>query len=155
MARIGLLEDDAGIIKMCVTLLELVGHQVVVYERPHECLHALLVDEKPGESAKSTRGAKNSYDAYDVYVPGDTLPVDVLILDLFLPAIDGKNGMYVLRQLTTHPRTQALPLIVSTAAKTEIPKVLQIAPHVAIVIKPFKIQTLITTISTALAAVAH
>lgn len=140
MARIGLLEDDSGIIKMCVTLLELVGHQVVVYERPQECLQALLVDERTNES---------------VYALSDNFPIDVLILDLFLPVIDGKNGMYVLRQLTSHPRTQALPLIVCTAAKSEITKVQQIAPHVAIVIKPFKIQTLITAISSALTAVAR
>jgi CheY-like chemotaxis protein len=76
------------------------------------------------------------------------LPVEVLILDLSLPDI---NGIEVLRYLTTHPHTQSLPLIVCTASTgSDIAKARLIAPHAGIVEKPFKLQTLVSAISTAL-----
>ncbi len=76
------------------------------------------------------------------------LPVDLLILDLLLPGIDGID---VLRYLTSHPRTKALPIILCTAAtQSEVAKAQRIAPHVGVVEKPFKLQTLVSAITTAL-----
>jgi CheY-like chemotaxis protein len=61
------------------------------------------------------------------------------------------NGIEVLHYLTSHPYTQTLPLILCTAATdTDIIKALRIAPHAAIVEKPFKLDALITAISTVL-----
>ncbi|MBV9229258.1 MAG: response regulator [Chloroflexi bacterium] len=76
------------------------------------------------------------------------LPVEVLILDLHLPDID---GIEVLRHLQAHPHTQSLPLIFCTAAAdAEIARALSIAPRASLVEKPFKLQTLISAISSVL-----
>jgi len=75
------------------------------------------------------------------------LPVEILILDLSLPDI---NGIEVLHYLTTHPHTRSLPLIVCTAAINEIEKARRIAPHAGIVEKPFKLETLVSAIASAL-----
>src|SRR6266581_4134271 len=60
------------------------------------------------------------------------------------------NGIEVLHYLTTHPHTQSLPLIVCTAAINEIEKARRIAPHAGIVEKPFKLETLVSAIASAL-----
>ncbi|MFL5698649.1 MAG: response regulator [Ktedonobacteraceae bacterium] len=138
MAQIGLLEDNARIAKLCATLLEYAGHQVTVFDTPQKCLHALL------SSGKTLDGVPALYAPTKLY----TLPVEVLILDLALPDI---SGIEVLRSLTSHPRTQTLPIIVCTAAtNTEVARALQVAPQAGFVEKPFKLQTLVSAISTAL-----
>ena len=138
MAQIGLLEDNARIAKLCATLLEYAGHQVTVFDTPQKCLHALL------SSGRTLDGVPALYAPTKL----STLPVEVLILDLALPDI---SGIEVLRSLTSHPRTQTLPIIVCTAAtNTEVARALQVAPHAGFVEKPFKLQTLVSAISTAL-----
>ncbi len=138
MAQVGLLEDNARIAKLCTTLLHYAGHQVVVYEDSLSCLHALLPDLRTHDSVNPAPESIFSF----------RLPVEVLILDLALPDI---NGIEVLRCLKAHPHTQSLPLILCTAATTaEVAKALSVAPHANIVEKPFKLQTLVSAISTAL-----
>jgi len=138
MAQIGLLEDNARIAKLCATLLEYAGHQVTVFDTPQKCLHVLLSSGRTLEDVPALYAAANL----------STLPVEVLILDLALPEI---SGIEVLRFLTSHPRTQALPIIVCTAAtNTEVARALQVAPRAGFVEKPFKLQTLVSAISTAL-----
>ncbi len=141
MAHVGLLEDNFRIAKLCVTLLQYGGHQVTVYETPQQCLQALLMDEVTHSDMLASPAS-----------PGPAkvakLPVEVLILDLFLPGIDGVD---VLRDLMAHPHTQSLPIILCTAAHpAEVARALQVAPHASLVEKPFKLQTLMTAIATAL-----
>src|SRR5229473_2096704 len=136
MAQVGLLEDNEQIAKFCSTLLHFAGHQVTVYDTSLKCLQALFTDG-------STRSTYSSFPSKK-----SSLPVEVLILDLALPDI---NGIEVLHCLTSHPHTQRLPLILCTAATDiDIIKALRIAPHAGIVEKPFKLETLASAISTAL-----
>jgi CheY-like chemotaxis protein len=141
MAHVGLLEDNPRIARLCSTLLHYVGHEVTVYETSKKCLHALLADTKPGESFGSVSSQSTCSHA---------LPIEVLILDLALPDM---NGIDVLKHLISHPQTQALPLIVCTAAaNAELVKARHVAPHASIVEKPFHLKTLVAAISTALEA---
>lgn len=144
MATIGLLEDNARIARMCTTFLHFVGHDVTVYEHPRKCLQALL---------------SHAISAYPHNLPQTTtlnactLPIELLILDISLPDIDGVEVMW---QLQSQPQTQRLPLILCTAAPhSEIARALHIAPHASLVTKPFKLETLISAISNALAPVVQ
>jgi CheY-like chemotaxis protein len=136
MAQVGLLEDNARIAKLCATMLHFAGHQVTVYEHPQQCLHALLPE---ATSFGSVRG-KN--------IQPNRLPVEVLILDLYLPDI---SGLEVLRRLQSYPRTQNLPLILCTAAPDpDVARALSIVPHAGFVEKPFKLEALTSAITNAL-----
>jgi CheY-like chemotaxis protein len=78
------------------------------------------------------------------------LPVEVLILDLHLPDM---NGFELLHHLQTHPNTRSLPLIFCTAAtENEVNQALSIAPRAWVVWKPFKLQALTSAINEALQA---
>jgi CheY-like chemotaxis protein len=135
MARVGLLEDNIRIAKLSATLLHYAGHEVTIYEDSKECLHALL----PGGEIFNNGP-----------LPAPSLPIEVLILDLALPDM---HGIEVLRRLTSHPHTHRLPIILCTAAThSEVASALLVAPHAHIVEKPFKLQTLVSAISTALRA---
>lgn len=132
MANVGLLEDNTLIAGMCTTLLRINGHHVSVYPVPELCLNALF----PGEAA-----SKDGTDR-------DNLPIDVLILDLGLPQVDGVD---ILRCLVAHPRTRTLPVILFTAAgPQEVRRAQEVAPQAGIVEKPFKVQTLVEAINKAL-----
>ncbi len=139
MARVGLLEDNMRIAKLCVTMLNYAGHDVILYGDAQECLGSLAVLDLYKLPSPLTKGT------------GETgpLPIDILILDLHLPTMPGLD---VLRFLRSHPRTYALPLIFCTAAPTsEINIALTIAPDAALVEKPFKLQALVNAINEALA----
>lgn len=143
MARVGLLEDNTRIAKLCVTMLNYAGHDVLLYGDAHECLQALSVLDLFQMSPSLDQGSRD----------GLPLPIDVLILDLHLPSMPGLD---VLRFLRSHPRTLSLPLIFCTAApSSEINIALQIAPDATLVEKPFKLQTLVNAISESLAPEAQ
>ena len=138
MARIGLLEDNTRIAKLSATMLQYMDYHVVIYEHPRECLHALL----PPSSLHESR----------TYWGAHPLPIDLLILDLHLPDID---GIEVLHYLRAHPHTRMLPLIFCTAAPpSEVAKALHIAPHAGFIEKPFSFQVLTSTIKNILKASA-
>jgi CheY-like chemotaxis protein len=140
MARVGLLEDNSRVAKLCATMLNFAGHQVTVYGHPRECLQALLF-------SGLLHGNGNMSPAQEA-IKACSLPVEVLILDLHLPDI---TGLEVLHQLQSHPQTRSLPLIFCTAATDgEVANALKIAPHAGLVSKPFKLQTLVSAISTVL-----
>jgi CheY-like chemotaxis protein len=142
MACIGLLEDNSRIAKLCVTMLNLAGHEVIVYENAKECLNALF--------AVATGYKSNSAEFFNepIKTSQPKLPVEVLILDLHLPDM---NGFELLHYLHTHPNTRALPLIFCTAAtENEVSQALSIAPDAWVVWKPFKLQELISAIDEAL-----
>ena len=141
MAHIGLLEDNANIAELCAKFLGLTGHRVTVYSTPEQCLRALF----PSDFRQT--GALPGFVEAPLAVCH--LPVEVLILDLGLPQVDGVD---ILRYLITHPCTRTLPIILFTAASQhEVLRAQQVAPHVGIVEKPFKIQTLSAAITKALA----
>ena len=142
MAQIGLLEDNARIAKLCTTFLQFAGHNVTVYEYATKCLQALQSHEMSvGMSSASVDRTANPF----------ILPIEVLILDLSLPDID---GVEVVWRLKSHPLTQRLPLILCTGAPaSEIEQALRIAPQAGCVMKPFKLETLVSAISAALSLV--
>ncbi|SRR5579883_1297787 len=129
MAQVGLLEDNIRIAKLCSTMLQYAGHQVVIFEHSRACLDALL----PSQQAALHRGPS---------------PIDVLILDLHLPDIPGIDVLSLLR---AHPRTSSLPLIFCTAATPgEISRALSMAPEACFIEKPFTYQELVSAITRAL-----
>ncbi|MGB8347609.1 MAG: response regulator [Ktedonobacteraceae bacterium] len=143
MAHIGLLEDNANIADLCAKFLGLSGHCVTIYSTPEQCLRALF----PADFRQT--------DMFPGFVeaplPVCRLPFELLILDLGLPQVDGVD---ILRYLITHPRTRTLPIVLFTAASQhEVLRAQQVAPHIGIVEKPFKIQTLSAAITRALAPV--
>jgi CheY-like chemotaxis protein len=144
MACIGLLEDNSRIAKLCVTMLNLAGHEVILYEHAEECLNALFAVP----TGYKTNGARLFQEP--MKTSRANLPVDVLILDLHLPDM---NGFELLHHLQAHPNTRSLPLIFCTAAtENEVKQALSIAPRAWVVWKPFKLQTLTSAISEALQA---
>jgi CheY-like chemotaxis protein len=138
MAQVGLLEDNARIANLFTLLLNHAGHQVTIYGHAQQCLQALL-SEKPTNNSSCCLQMS----------PGTlSLPIEVLILDLSLPDID---GVEVLRYLQSHPDTQALPLIICTAAAgAEVTRALRVAPRAGLLGKPFKFQALVSAIDAAL-----
>lgn len=140
MARVGLLEDNSRIAKLCATMLNLAGHEVTIYEHAGECLDALFA-ARLTYNGNGLKPVKESWKA-------SGLPVEVLILDLHLPDM---NGFEVLHHLQSHPSTKTLPLIFCTAATdSEVQQALSIAPHASLVWKPFKLQALTSAIDEAL-----
>lgn len=138
MARVGLLEDNSKIAKLCATMLHYVGHEVIIYEHPSQCLDALHI----ADPSLLMGSGRLSWDTM--------LPVEVLILDLHLPDI---GGLEVLRRLKATPHTRKLPLIFCTAAPDhELEQAFRIAPQAGLVEKPFTLQVLLTAIRNALQA---
>jgi CheY-like chemotaxis protein len=135
MARIGLLEDNIRISKLCATMLNYAGHDVTVYASASECLSALQVRDCPLFHLLPRTGR----------VGNIQLPIDVLILDLHLPTMTGLELLSILRSCT---HTCTLPLIFCTAATgKEIAQAFAIAPDATLVEKPFRLQALVSAIS--------
>jgi CheY-like chemotaxis protein len=141
MAQIGLLEDNVRIARLCATMLQYAGHEVTVYHHARECLHALLPPKVYATNKSHTHTP----------LPPKTLPVDILILDLHLPDIDGFDVIY---RLNSDPQTRMLPLIFCTAATpSEIAAALNMAPRASFVEKPFTFRDLTNTIANVLSNV--
>jgi CheY-like chemotaxis protein len=139
MARIGLLEDNFRISKLCATMLSYAGHDVTVYTDAGECLHALSPLDLP-----LLRGCPLEEKQAIM------LPIDVLIMDLHLPTMP---GVELLRILRSSDHTSTLPLILCTAATVlEINQAFAIAPNAALVEKPFRLQSLVSAIASVLPA---
>lgn len=141
MACIGLLEDNSRIAKLCVTMLNFAGHEVIHYENAKECLNALF-------AVRTAYKGNSTIYTEPMSTLRPYLPIEALILDLHLPDM---NGFELLHHLETHPKTRSLPLIFCTAAtENEVNQALRIAPGAWVVEKPFKLQALITAINEAL-----
>jgi CheY-like chemotaxis protein len=139
MGQVGLLEDNARIAKLCAMMLHYGGHQVTTYRHPLECLQALLPARMPGNHLATCLSREPFI-----------LPIDVLILDLYLPDI---NGIEVVHYLHSSPCTRFMPLIFCTAAPlAEVERALRIAPHARFVEKPFKLDALMDAVTKALKA---
>jgi CheY-like chemotaxis protein len=139
MAQIGLLEDNVRIAKLLSTFLQFAGHDVTIYEYAKKCLQAL----QSYEMSVDMGSASVDRAAYPYL-----LPIEVLVLDLSLPDID---GVEVVWRLQSHPLTQRLPLILCTGATaSEVARALRIAPSAGCVMKPFKLETLVSAVSAAL-----
>jgi len=139
MARVGLLEDNARIAKLCATMLQFAGHSVVVYEHPRTCLNALTQPVLRSDAKPST-----------LTVAPSALPIEVLILDLQLPEM---TGIEVLQQLQMHPQARMLPLVFCTASSSsDIAQALRVAPHANVIEKPFRLDVLVAAVDSALVA---
>jgi CheY-like chemotaxis protein len=138
MAHVGLLEDNLRIAKLSATMLQYAGHRVTIYEHPKQCLNALLLQPVIPD-----------FRAYSADVSGaGPSPVEVLILDLSLPEID---GFEVVDRLRSHPRTRTLPLIFCTAAaRSEVIRAMRLAPHATVISKPFTFQELTSAVTRSL-----
>ncbi len=137
MTRVGLLEDNARIAKMCATMLQFAGYSVDIYKHPQECLNAFTQSTVEGKLPVLTI----------VPVPS---PIELLILDLQLP---GMSGIEVLYQLQELPQARRLPLIFCTAANPrDIMQALRIAPYARVIEKPFKLDALVAAVTTTLNA---
>jgi CheY-like chemotaxis protein len=135
MVRVGLLEDNTRIAKLCAMMLCYAGHEVSIYEHPRECLRALQLC--PDVRTTDEIGS-----------PQPLLPIDVLILDLHLPDI---SGVEVIQYLRSQPRTTAIPLIFCTAATpSEISHAMRLVPNADFLEKPFSYRSLISAITHAL-----
>jgi DNA-binding response OmpR family regulator len=135
MARVGLLEDNTRIAKLCAMMLCYAGHEVSVYGHPRECLCALQLSS---DAPLVDEGNP----------PVKTLPIDVLILDLHLPDI---TGLEIIHLLHSQPLTRTMPLIFCTAATpNEISKAMRLAPKADFLEKPFSYRSLVTAITNAL-----
>jgi DNA-binding response OmpR family regulator len=135
MVRVGLLEDNTRIAKLCAMMLCYAGHEVSIYEHPRECLRALHLcpDMRPSDEVGSS------------LLPP---PIDVLILDLHLPDISGIEVIHLLR---SQPRTTSIPLIFCTAATpNEISHAMRLAPKADFLEKPFSYRSLVSAIANAL-----
>jgi CheY-like chemotaxis protein len=135
MSRVGLLEDNATIARLAATMLTYVGHEVTIYDRPSQCLNAFHLANASccDSSTIPTR---------------ITLPVELLILDLHLPEI---NGLHIIELLRSQPHTQSLPLVFCTAATEHILRqAFQLAPQAGLVEKPFRMDQLVNAVSSAL-----
>ncbi len=143
MARVGLLEDNIRISKLCATMLHYAGHEVTIYMDAQECLQALSIADSSFAQASPDCGTGTDEHS--------SLPIDVLILDLHLPTMP---GLEVLRLLRTDPRTCTLPLIFCTAAPpSEVNTAFALAPDAMWIEKPFKLQALVSAISRSLPVV--
>src|SRR5215469_1315952 len=135
MARVGLLEDNTRIARLCAMMLCYAGHEVSIYEHPRDCLCALhlFADTLPtGER----------------YPLLKSLPIDVLILDLHLPDM---TGIEIVHRLCAHPLTKSIPLIFCTAATpTEVSKAMSLVPKANFLEKPFSYNSLVSAIKNAL-----
>ena len=135
MVRVGLLEDNDRISQLCAKMLGCAGHEVSIYGHPRDCLRAL----QPSFAALPTDEGGTS---------PQSLPIDVLILDLHLPDI---TGFEILRLLSSQPSTKSIPLILCTAATpNEISNAMRLAPQADLIEKPFSYQKLLSAIAKAL-----
>jgi CheY-like chemotaxis protein len=137
MSRLGLLEDNATIARLAATMLTYVGHEVIVYEHPADCLKALALPDECGSASSPTPALTRA-----------TLPVELLILDLHLPEI---NSLSIIELLRSQPHTKSLPLVFCTAATDHVlQQAFQLAPQAWLVEKPFKMDELVKTVTSAL-----
>ncbi len=118
--RIGLLEDNPGILDFMTVALEMAGHSVGTYTHATPLIEALLTDS----------------------VAHDPLPYDLLIVDLLLPGdVSGFETINLVREVIPLDR---LPVIViSAGSREEIELVRTNLPTVPILRKPFMMSALL------------
>jgi two-component system phosphate regulon response regulator PhoB len=89
----------------------------------------------------------------DTLKRAETMPIDLIVLDLMLPGID---GLEVARQLKKNPRTQGIPIVMLTAKGEEADVVtgLELGADDYIV-KPFSPRILVARIKTVLRRVSQ
>ncbi len=123
--KIGLLEDNPAICDLITTTLELAGHTVVSYTYGISLLEALFT----------------VHDSTTI-----SLMYDVLVVDLGLPG--ELSGVAVINQLYERIEPSTLPtVIVSGAAQQELDAVHKRHPTLAVLRKPFNIQSLLTVVT--------
>jgi CheY-like chemotaxis protein len=135
MARVGLLEDNTRIARLCAMMLCYAGHEVSIYEHPRECLYALHLFSDTLSTGERYSSLKS-------------LPIDVLILDLHLPDM---TGLEIVHHLRSQPLTRSIPLIFCTAATpNEVSKAMNLVPKANFLEKPFSYSSLVSAIKNAL-----
>jgi len=69
-------------------------------------------------------------------------PADLVLVDLMMPVLD---GLEMIQQLRADPRSAAIPVILMTALREAVPTG-EAALHDAVLIKPFSMAELLTTL---------
>lgn len=130
--NIGLLEDNPAILDYMSTALGIAGHNVYTYTDSPSFLATLF----------HPTGVRSP------------LPYDLVIVDLLLPGnMSGVEAIHRIRQ-TIPP--QRLPIIiVSACSQDELTQVKARFPHVPILRKPFKINSLLQLIENVMAIQGH
>lgn len=119
--NIGLLEDNQPICDYMTVALNLYGHQVEQYATGDSLLEQLSPSH------------------------GDTLPYDIMLVDLNLP---GKaSGQDVIASIRSHPSTEHLPIVIMTGAHArDILMAQEKFPSIPIIKKPFRMRELLDVI---------
>jgi len=94
-------------------------------------------------SGFATREARSGMEALGVL---DRWRPDLVILDVVLPGIDGRA---VLAELTSHPATRTLPVMIITAAETPVDDV----EAACVLRKPFAMEQLVEAVHSCLQSI--
>jgi len=122
--RIGLLEDNPGIIDFMTVALEMAGHTVGAYTHGSPLIDALLTGSKAH----------------------DPLPYDLLIVDLLLPgSISGFETINLIQE--TIPLDKLPIIIISAGSQEEIEFVRTNLPDLPVLRKPFQMSALLQVIN--------
>src|SRR5438128_11301953 len=122
--NIGLLEDNPAIIDYMSIALEMAGHKV----HSHNYGSSLLETIFTGPSIQYS------------------LPYDVVIVDILLPAT--MSGLQAIQHILQVIPPDKLPIIIiSAAAQGELEQIKARLPHIPLLRKPFKMNTLLQLIN--------
>ena len=121
--KIGLLEDNPAIVDYLSIALEMAGHQVSAFTYGSSLLETIFT------------GPGTQY----------SLPYDLVIVDILLPG--NMSGLQAIDSLQQTIAPGELPMIIiSAAAREELEQVATRLPHIPLLRKPFKMQTLLQLI---------
>jgi CheY-like chemotaxis protein len=122
--NIGLLEDNPAIIDFMSIALEMAGHKV----HSHNYGSSLLETIFTGPSVQYS------------------LPYDLLIVDILLPGnMSGLQAIHHIQQVV--PPDKLPIIIISAAAREELEQIKARLPHIPLLCKPFKMNTLLQLIN--------
>lgn len=121
--KIGLLEDNPAIVDYMSIALEMAGHEVSAFTYGSELLETIFTGP----------GIRYS------------LPYDLVIVDILLPG--NVSGLQAIDSLQHTIAPGELPMIIiSAAAQEELEQIAARLPHIPLLRKPFKMNTLLQLI---------
>ena len=134
MAKILVVDDDAQMVEMLRSMLELNGHSVEQADDGHSALVRLGADGAPSRDTRSGTAGKENVP------PAAALP-DVVVLDLVMSKLD---GFTVASRLHGHADTKALPIVILTGKGVQMKHFFKDLPNVrGFLEKPFELSELL------------